>query len=626
MAFSFNATTQEVLEQIVREPRFRELTKLPLFAPMEIGLGLSAFALFALSTWLYVSDKVPFLVMLALNSFAVYASFTPLHDATHRTVSRNRRVNDAIGTICCLLLIPGITTRIYRYLHLEHHRYTGHPSKDPDEPFVSSSPLAIPFVLAGLDVLWSSWYVRQWQSRPVGERIEFCACIMFYIGLHLVFLLSPYAWEFFLCFMIPQRFGLFYVAWFFAHIQHPKGVEWEKAPFQTTVRVKTNAIARWMLLGQSKHCIHHLAPSLPYYRYHHAWNLGQHLFERQGIPTRTLWSGSKDLRLANPHVSSNEDGRWLNATVDSVLTVGEGIRAYDFVPADNDAWPAFSAGSHIDVEMTPQLVRQYSLCNDPSDEQRYRIAVKYEEQGNGGSRFMHQEVRPGSQLKIGKPRNNFPLGDDFEHYVLIAGGIGVTPLLAMAYALHEAGKSFELHICARNKQSLAFREELGELPFEQSITSYWDDSEHQHRFSASIVLAAKHHNSGLYVCGPSGFMSHVLNTAKAHAWPEASLFSETFVPPKVDTSNNKAFEVKIASSGEILQIAASEKLIDVLHENGYVVMCSCTQGICGSCITPVLEGVPDHRDAIMTDEDRASNRLMTVCVSRAKSERLLLDL
>ena len=188
------------------------------------------------------------------------------------------------------------------------------------------------------------------------------------------------------------------------------------------------------------------------------------------------------------------------------------------------------------------------------------------------------------------------------------------------------GKSFELHICARNKQSLAFREELGELPFEQSITSYWDDSEHQHRFSASMVLAAKHHNSGLYVCGPSGFMSHVLNPAKAHAWPEASLFSETFVPPKVDTSDNKAFEVKIASSGEILQIAASEKLIDVLHENGYVVMCSCTQGICGSCITPVLEGVPDHRDAIMTDEDRASNRLMTVCVSRAKSERLLLDL
>ena len=122
MAFTFAATTQEVLEQVVREPRFRELTKLPLFAPMEIGLGLSAFALFALGTWLYLDEKIPYVAMLLINSFAVYASFTPLHDATHRTVSRNRRINDAIGTICCLLLLPGITTRIYRYLHLEHHR------------------------------------------------------------------------------------------------------------------------------------------------------------------------------------------------------------------------------------------------------------------------------------------------------------------------------------------------------------------------------------------------------------------------------------------------------------------------------------------------------------------------
>ena len=626
MTFSFNATTQEVLEQVVREPRFRDLTKLPLFAPMEIGLGLGAFALFGLGTWLYLVDKIPFLLMLALNSFAVYASFTPLHDATHRTVSRNRRINDAIGTICCLLLLPGITTRIYRYLHLEHHRYAGHPSKDPDEPFVSSSPLAIPFVLAGLDVLWSTWYIRQWHSRPVGERIEFCACLTFYVGLHLAFLLSPYAWEFFLCFMIPQRFGLFYVAWYFAHIQHPKGVEWEKAPFQTTVRVKTNAVARWMMLGQSKHCIHHLAPSLPYYRYHHAWNLGKHLFERQGIPTRTLWSGSKDLQLPDNRVSSETAENWLEARVNNVLTVGGDIRAYDLVPANDKTWPSFKAGSHIDVQMNDHLTRQYSLCNDPSDQQRYRIAVKYEEQGKGGSRFMHEEVRPGSLLKIGKPRNTFPLREDFDHYILVAGGIGLTPLLAMAYELHGAGKSFELHICARNKKSLAFREELGELPFEHAISSYWDDAAHQHRFSATAVLKTTKPNSGVYVCGPAGFMSHVLQTAQNNNWPLRHLFSETFVPPKVDTSENRAFEVKLASSGEVLQVAADDKLIDVLHENGYVVMCSCTQGICGSCITPVLEGVPDHRDAIMTDEDRSSNRLMTVCVSRAKSERLVLDL
>lgn len=626
MAFSFSTTTQEVLEQVVREPRFRELTKLPLFAPMEIGLGLGAFALFSLGTWLYLSGRIPFAVMLALNSFAVYASFTPLHDATHRTVSRNRRINDTIGTICCLLLLPGITTRIYRYLHLEHHRYAGHSSKDPDEAFVSSKPLAIPFVLAGLDVLWSTWYIRQWSSRPLSERIEFCCCLIFYIGFHLAFLLSPYAMEFFLCFMIPQRFGLFYVAWYFAHIQHPKGVQWEKAPFQTTVRVKTNVIARWMLLGQSKHCIHHLAPSLPYYRYHHAWNLGEHLFERQGIPTRTLWSGSKDIHMPNESATQTSVDTWLNAKVDRVLSVADGVRAYDLVPADGDIWPSFNAGAHIDVNMDDKMVRQYSLCNDPATRQRYRIAVKHEARGNGGSNFMHHEIRPGSLIKIGKPRNNFPLTSDFDHYVLIAGGIGITPLLAMAFQLHATGKPFELHLCARNKQSLAFREELGELPFENTITTYWDDAEHQHRFDAKKVIDSFGSNSGLYVCGPSGFMAAVLEVAQQKNWPVGNLFSETFVPPKMDTSENQAFEVKIASSGEVLQIAAEEKLLDVLHDSGYAVMCSCTQGICGSCITPVLEGIPDHRDAIMTDEDRASNRQMTVCVSRAKSQRLVLDL
>jgi len=634
MSFSFSASTQEVLEQVVREPRFRALTKLPLFAPMEIGLGLAAFGLFGVGTWLYLFGHVPFLVMLAINSFAVYASFTPLHDATHRTVSCNRRINDFIGTISCLLLLPGITTRIYRYLHLEHHRYAGHPTKDPDEPFVSSSPLAIPFILAGLDVLWSVWYLRQWSARPVGERVEFCFCLAFYIGIHIVFLLSPYAMAFFLCFMIPQRFGLFYVAWFFAHIQHPKGIQWETQPFQATVRVKTNPLARWMLLGQSKHCIHHFAPSLPYYRYHRAWNLGKHLFDKQDIPTRTLWSQSKDLKRLDdlakelptnsPHFMS--DQQWLTAKVANVLTVAKGIRAYDLIPANDEAWPAFAAGAHIDVRMRDDLVRQYSLCNAPAQNQHYRIAVKHEERGNGGSDFMHNEIKPGSLLSISAPRNNFPLRDDFEHYVLIAGGIGITPILAMAYELHAAQKSFEMHVCARNKQTLAFREELGELPFESAITCYPDDAEHQSRFSAELAIEPFKSANGLYVCGPSGFMAHIMTAAEEKNWPTEHLFSETFVPPKIDASENTPFEVKIASSGEVLNVGANESLIDVLHNNGYVVMCSCTQGICGSCITPVIEGVPEHHDAIMSDEQRVSNKVMTVCVSRAKSARLVLDL
>jgi len=332
MVFSFNPATREVLEQVVREPRFQALTQVPVFAPLEIALGIGAFLLFILGTGLYVSGDIHFLVMLVINSAAIYASFTPLHDATHRSVSNNRSINDLIGTLCCLLLLPGITTRVYRYLHLEHHRFAGNPTKDPDEPFVSAPQLALPFVLAGLDVHWSIWYFRHRNSRPASERIEFAVGLGFYVGLHLTFLLSPYALEFFLCFMIPQRFGLFYVSWFFAHIQHPEGVEWEQAPFQTTVLLKTNKYTRWLLLGQSFHCVHHLAPSIPFYRYAKAWALGEQLFLKQQIPTRTLWQPSRDL---SPAVKI--DPLWLSAEVTGINKVAQDILSFELTPQDRTA-------------------------------------------------------------------------------------------------------------------------------------------------------------------------------------------------------------------------------------------------------------------------------------------------
>jgi len=625
MAFSFNTTNREILEQVVREPRFKELTRLPVWAPMEIALGLGAFSLFYLGTALYLAGHIHFLIMLLMNSAAIYASFTPLHDATHRSVSSNRLLNDLIGTLCCLLLLPGITTRVYRYLHLEHHRFAGNPAKDPDEPFVSTQPLLLPFVLAGLDVHWSIWYFKHWQTRPKSERKEFAAGLAFYIGLHVAFLSSAYALEFFLCFMIPQRFGLFYVAWFFAHIQHPEGMEWEQAPFQTTVRIVTHPIAHWLLLGQSFHCLHHLAPSVPFYRYRRAWTLGAHLFDRQGVPTRTLWRPSTDIRLASELGLS-----LLQARVDSIRTVADGVRALELVPMGADRWPEFQAGAHIDVRLETEpgrlTVRQYSLCNSPLDRQRFQIAVKADENSRGGSLFLHAKVEQGDTLAISAPRNNFPLRHDLTRYLLIGGGIGVTPLLAMAHELHNRELAFELHLFVANKSSLAFHQELSALPFADSIRIYCNDAEGQARSKLAAAVSPYQSGSGLYVCGPTAFMAEVMSHAKRSLWPSERIYSETFVSAQVDSEQNTAFEVQIASTGEVFSVEPNQQLIDVLQQNGYPVMCSCTQGICGSCITPVLEGVPEHRDAIMSDEQRATNSLMTVCVSRARSERLVLDL
>ena len=631
MVFTFNTSTKEVLEQVVRDPRFQELTRLPVIAPMEMALGAGAFFLFFMGCWLYLSGHIPLHLMIAINSFAIYMSFTPLHDATHRSVSSNRRVNDFFGTFCCLLLLPGITTRIYRYLHLEHHRYAGHPQKDPDERFVSASPWVLPFILAGLDVHWSIWYLKQWRSRPSGERFEFVVCISTYVGLHVAFLLSPYALEFVLCFMLPQRLGLFYVSWFFAHIQHPEGLEWEQAPFQTTVKIKTNRFAQKLLLGQAWHCLHHLAPSVPFYRYERAWLLGARLFEQQGVPTRTLWRKAQDIRLRD---NFERAPGWLLARVAKVENVATATQAFELVPADEVCWPRFAAGAHIDIKIDGGQIRQYSLYNSPADEQLYKIAVKMNSDSAGGADFMHHKVRPESLLEISAPRNNFPLLFDRSEYLLVARGIGVTPLMSMAHALYERGLSFQLHIFARRRADIAFHQSLSHYPFANSISLHCNSGESPPQLSGSEllsnvmeeVLGQFSGNRALYLCGPVGFMAETIKLAGQASWPNDRIFSESFVAANIDSSNNQPFEVKIASTGELLKVGANEHLIDVLHANGIAVMCSCTQGVCGSCITPVLDGVPDHRDAVMSDAEREANGSMTVCVSRAKSERLVLDL
>ena len=621
MGFSFTSSTKAVLEQVVREPRFRTLTTIPLFAPMEIGLIVAAFGLFGTSSYLYLGGDLPWFVMTALNSLAIYASFTPLHDSTHRTLSSNRRFNDVMGTISCLLLLPGITTRIYRYLHLEHHRYAGDVGKDPDEPFVSARAWRIPLILAGLDVLWTRWYISRWSTRPLGERVEFVASITFYVLFHVGWLLSPYALEFLLVWVVPQRLGLFYVSWFFARIQHPKGVSWEQTPFQATVRVVTSRLAELLLLGQSNHHMHHLAPSVPWYRYQRAWDLGKSRLLKEQIPTRTVFAESRDLVLPEA-----EDTRWLDARVARVAEVGKGIRSYELIPRDNQAWPRFTAGSHIDVRVENDAVRQYSLCNSPSEKNRYVIAVKHEAQGQGGSAFIHARVTQGDTLRIGTPRNNFPVREHGSDFLLIAGGIGITPLLSMAHQLAESGRRFKLHVCARDRSAVAFHDELTDLPFSENLETHIDGGESGQRFDAAEAIGRYVPGRVMYLCGPTGFMAATMQTAQTLGWPADTMFSETFVPPSAASGSNLAFEVELARSGTVLQVGANESLLDVLNDNDCAVICSCTQGICGSCMTPVLGGLPEHRDAIMTDAELAQNNQMTVCVSREKTSRLVLDL
>lgn len=301
----------------------------------------------------------------------------------------------------------------------------------------------------------------------------------------------------------------------------------------------------------------------------------------------------------------------------------DGICSYELVRADGGPLPPFEAGAHIDVQVGGQ-VRQYSLCNAPHETHRYLIGVLRDPASRGGSLAMHEAVHAGSALTISAPKNHFPLVDA-AHTLLIAGGIGVTPILAMAEALASKGAAFDMHYCARSPARAAFRERLAASGFAGQVHFHYDDGDAAQKLNLPALLATPS-DTHLYVCGPAGFIGAVLDVAREQGWPEAQLHVEYFSAAAADTTGDQPFDVKLASSGKVLTVPAGRSVLQVLAEQGVDIPYSCEQGVCGTCLTRVLSGEPDHRDMYLTDEERAANDQFTPCCSRARSPLLVLDL
>lgn len=301
-----------------------------------------------------------------------------------------------------------------------------------------------------------------------------------------------------------------------------------------------------------------------------------------------------------------------------------GICSFELVSHDGETLPAFTAGSHIDVHVAPGLVRQYSLSNDPSEKDRYRIAVLREEASRGGSAGMHDNIAVGQILRVSPPRNHFPL-TDAPRSLLLAGGIGVTPILSMARALHAQGKTFEMHYCGRSLNRMAFVEEIGASGFARFVSLHADDMPEQ-RLDLPALLAGAPDSTHLYVCGPGGFMDHVLATARAHGWLEARLHREYFAGSVKALASDGIFTVRLASTGLTCDVPADRTIVEVLAAHGIDVPTSCEAGVCGTCLTRVLEGTPDHRDTFLTDAERAASDQFTPCCSRSLTPLLVLDL
>ena len=315
----------------------------------------------------------------------------------------------------------------------------------------------------------------------------------------------------------------------------------------------------------------------------------------------------------------------IKVRVASRAQAAEGIVRLDLVCAEGRDLPSFEAGAHVDLFLGNGLTRQYSLCNDPADRGRYRIAVLREPTSRGGSAYVHETLIEGATLDISPPRNLFALDEAAEAHLLFAGGVGVTPILAMARRLHALGSPFVFHYCARDRSRAAFLDELSTAPFADAVRLSFD-AEPETRLDLDTALAKPTPGRRLYVCGPVGFMTHVIDGAVARGWTPAQIRKEHFAAAPVSEGEDRPFELLIASTGQVVSVAADQSAAQALEAAGVFVPVSCEQGVCGTCLTRVIDGQPDHRDAFQTDEERAANDQFTPCCSRARSPRLVLDL
>ncbi len=302
------------------------------------------------------------------------------------------------------------------------------------------------------------------------------------------------------------------------------------------------------------------------------------------------------------------------------------VKSFALVSADARPLPSFTAGSHVDVQVAPGLVRQYSLCNSPFDNSGYRIAVKKEPESRGGSRGMHDGIKEGDVLKISEPRNHFKLHAGAKRHLLLAGGIGITPILSMAHYLRAAGSSFELQYFSRSIQHTAFHELLSGSEFKGKVSFHYALEPEAVRAYLRKLLWHRADDTHLYLCGPRPFMDLVESTAAA-TWPPEAVHLEYFAADPASLSGpRETFTVKLARSGGEYTIPADKSIVELLAAHGVHIETSCEQGVCGTCLTGLLEGTPDHRDVFLTDEEKEACDKMMPCVSRAKSEVLVLDL
>ena len=314
----------------------------------------------------------------------------------------------------------------------------------------------------------------------------------------------------------------------------------------------------------------------------------------------------------------------LSLLVKSITFEAEGIVSLDLRPEGGEKLPPFTAGAHIDLALGPGLSRSYSLANPQDERHRYVIGVLYDSNSRGGSAAAHA-LKVGDEIRISPPRNHFPL-QKAGHTILVAGGIGVTPLLAMAEKLLSDGDSFDLHLCTRSSEHTPFAARWSAPELAGRVHFHHDGGEISRRLDFAELLGEAVAETQVYVCGPCGFIDAVLTAGRARGFTEAQLHREYFSAPVRQSSCDGAFSVILEKTGLTVVVPEGVTVVNALRQHGIEVAVSCEQGVCGSCLTRVTAGTPDHRDMFLTDEEHARNDQMTLCCSRSLTASLTLDI
>ena len=328
------------------------------------------------------------------------------------------------------------------------------------------------------------------------------------------------------------------------------------------------------------------------------------------------------MTIADVAPAPSAAGTALRVRLAARTPLAEGVVALWLVPAGTAPLPPWTPGAHIDVHLPGGLVRQFSLCGSPASLLGWRVAVLLEPDGRGGSALVHRALAEGDELTVSPPRNHFELHNE-SAYLFVAGGIGITPIRPMIAEAERLGRPWRLAYAGRSRATMAFLDDLSRYGDKVTL---WPGDE-AGRMDLAALLGPEAPGTGVYCCGPASLLDDAARQCDALGLPAGTLHVERFT--SLDDAAGHAggcFEVELASSGQVIAVDDGQSVLAALRGAGVEVLSSCEEGTCGTCETGVLSGVPDHRDTVLTPAERAACDLMMVCVSRAKTSRLLLDL